>query len=79
MWTQMGVGRRPLEAWSCGHSQGASRTGGRPGTDLPWGPADTWTSGPSLRNGQMRSCHCLGPPAVVVCAAVKQAHPQGRL
>ena len=77
MWTPMGLGRRPVDAWSCGHSQGAGGTGEWRGTDPPWGPADTWASDPSLQNGQRRHFHCLRPPSVVVCVAVKLAHPQG--
>ena len=73
----MGLGRRPVDAWSCGHSQGAGGTGEWRGTDPPWGPADTWASDPSLQNGQRRHFHCLRPPSVVVCVAVKLAHPQG--
>ena len=77
MWTHMGLGRRPVDAWSCGHSQGTGGTREQPGTDPLWGPADTWTSDPSPQNGQMRHFHCLRPPSVVVCVAVKLAHPQG--
>lgn len=76
MWTHMGLGRRPGDAWSCGHSQGTGRTREQPGTDPLWGPADTWTSAPSPQNGQMRHFYCLRPPSVVVCVAVKLAHPQ---
>ena len=54
MWTHMGLGRRPVDAWSCGHSQGTGGTREQPGTDPLWGPADTWTSDPSPQNGQMR-------------------------
>lgn len=72
----MGLGRRPVGLWSRGHSQGAGGTGEWRGTDPPWGPADTWASDPSLKNGQRR--HFLSKAPICGCLCGSEASiPRG--
>lgn len=57
--------------------QPGNRQNQRTAWDRPsLGPCRHLDLSPSPQNGQMRHFYCLRPPSVVVCVAVKLAHPQ---